>query len=361
MGRRPFPFILGILPALWIAATAAGLLAEDVDGAKRVQDAQALEAAGKAAEAVQAWKAIVLELPPERAYEFRAAMDRAWALLYAAGKYQELEDLFRTAVERRPADEVSKSYLALILQTRGNLAQAEPLYRELAKTGGPSGAWASLNLGVLRLQDPARRAEAADAFLAAVRGDPQLAAAADQADRIALEWNLRRRFDDCRRVWRALAEVEGLDPARRARAFLYLEMLEYQQGRLDEAEALARRALDLSPNDPEMVNNLALVLLAKNDEKGTLEALDRALALDPGFADSLEVLGTYHLKRRQPDRALEFFRRGHASAVAALRRAKADFEEAKKAGGAALAEPEALTKARYRVFRLESFLQGLAK
>ena len=361
MGKPRLPFFYRIFPAFLLAAASAGAFAEDVDWAKRVEDARALEAAGKPAEALEAWKAIVLDLPAERAIEFRTAMDSAHAFLQSAGKYQEMEGLFRSASERRPADIIAASYLAMTLQLRSKFPEAEAVYRRITPAGGVTAAWASFNLGLILLREPAREMEAVDAFLASLRGNPT-PAAADQADRIALIRVARRCFDDARRIWASIAETEGLEPAKRARALLMIEMIEYQQGRLDEAEALIRRAMEFSPGDPELPNNLALVLLSRGDEKGALEATGRALALDPAFADSLEVLGTFYFKRKQPEKAMEYYRRGHASAVAGLKKTTAAFEEGKRSKAPDLAQREYdWNRARYRLFRFETHLRGLAK
>ncbi len=59
-------------------------------------------------------------------------------------------------------------------------------------------------------------------------------------------------------------------------------------GRLDEAEAALRHAVALAPQRARAHNNLAYVLLLKDDPAPALAALDQALKLDPSHAMARE-------------------------------------------------------------------------
>jgi hypothetical protein len=54
-------------------------------------------------------------------------------------------------------------------------------------------------------------------------------------------------------------------------------------GRLEEAEAAARRAIALAPEDPICLHNLAVILYHKLDPAGSLEAAEAALAISPSL------------------------------------------------------------------------------
>jgi len=58
-------------------------------------------------------------------------------------------------------------------------------------------------------------------------------------------------------------------------------------GAQDKAIASYRRALDLSPNSPDILNNLAAALTATGHPGDAIAHLDKALTLDPAHADAL--------------------------------------------------------------------------
>ncbi|WP_165064820.1 tetratricopeptide repeat protein [Paludisphaera rhizosphaerae] len=80
---------------------------------------------------------------------------------------------------------------------------------------------------------------------------------------------------------------------------------------LEEAESLARRAADRFPLLPRVQLDLATVLRARNDVEGERAALNRALAINPGWgraacslAQSLEASGLYEESRAVLERAV---------------------------------------------------------
>ncbi len=81
-------------------------------------------------------------------------------------------------------------------------------------------------------------------------------------------------------------------------------------GQADEAERRAREALASSPSAP-VEHALAAALLRKGDRAGATAAYERAIAIDAGYARSLNNLANLLLERTPPDRerALDLYER----------------------------------------------------
>ncbi len=76
---------------------------------------------------------------------------------------------------------------------------------------------------------------------------------------------------------------------------------------LDEAERWARRALELSSQEPISHMALGNVLLWRRDHEGALAEFGRMISLDPNFAQGYAATGLALMYAGQADRALEQF------------------------------------------------------
>ncbi len=89
--------------------------------------------------------------------------------------------------------------------------------------------------------------------------------------------------EDLERGERALAWAVELEPewprARNAHATALRRL-----GRLEAAEAEARRSVELDPNDPAARNNLGNILMARGDLDGAAAEYEAAIALRPDLA-----------------------------------------------------------------------------
>lgn len=83
----------------------------------------------------------------------------------------------------------------------------------------------------------------------------------------------------------------------------------YNEGRYDDALAVARDGLELYPFSAELHVGLAYVYLAREEYAWARRHFDRALGLDPEHEDALVGLGDTLLKFGQLDRALACFDR----------------------------------------------------
>ena len=95
-------------------------------------------------------------------------------------------------------------------------------------------------------------------------------------------------------------------------------------GRLGEAAACLRRAVQLAPGDPSLLNALGLCLSGLERPAEALDAFDRALAIAPGYAAAhgnrgaaLEALGRLKPAEASYRRALELLP-GHLGALTGL-------------------------------------------
>lgn len=78
---------------------------------------------------------------------------------------------------------------------------------------------------------------------------------------------------------------------------------------LDEAHAIAKKAVALSPNDPVCLNILGWVLLHRRDFDVAAQLYARALYLNPNDPEQVSYLGTLYTFCGEPDRAMQWFER----------------------------------------------------
>jgi eukaryotic-like serine/threonine-protein kinase len=118
----------------------------------------------------------------------------------------------------------------------------------------------------------------------------------------------------------------ALAHARRAAAFA-LKVFQYGDapGWADSALTHARHAVALDADLAESHHALALAHLARERYDEALEAVDRAVDLNPGSWATINVAGVLHWRRGEQDEALRWYRRGlaldpvgHASSLSTI-------------------------------------------
>ena len=186
---------------------------------------------------------------------------------------------------------------------RGELAQAESLYREaLVQMPGHSGV---LHMLGLVAHQQGRHREAADLIRAAIAIDPAPAAAHS---------NLALALQELREFAAALASCD----AALARQPDYPEALNnrgnalHQLGRDDEALASYDRALARQPDYAEAHNNRSVVLAELTRFAEALASCDRALALRPAYAQACSNRGDVLVALKRPLEALASYDRALA-------------------------------------------------
>lgn len=77
-----------------------------------------------------------------------------------------------------------------------------------------------------------------------------------------------------------------------------------QKGQLAEAEAEYRKALAMSPGDPNALNNLGSVLQKKGRLEEAISLYEKLTRDHPDYAPAFHNLGICHLRRNQPEQAI---------------------------------------------------------
>jgi cytochrome c-type biogenesis protein CcmH len=225
----------------------------------------------------------------------------------------------RREIERRFADEIGAKPAAAAMRAGSAAQRAATAALLLALL--PSAAL----ILYMRLGDPLAVAVQADSA-----AGPQDSHAATQGSldlmvgRLAAR--LRRQPDDPT-GWSMLA-----------RSYAVLE-------RPDDAAAAYRRALDLTPRDPQLLADYADALASANggDLTGaSLQSVDAALALDPANPKALALAGSAAFEARDYPRAIQYWQHleqapGVSAEIAS--QARANVAEARRLASGAAAEP----------------------
>ena len=271
--------------------------------------------------------------PAETPLDFQAAME-AGLQAADAEQYDEAAQYFEQAIEQDPTNARARYNLALAEQNLGDLESAVATYRRAIQLD-PNLIEAYINLGYLygRL---GLDEEALDVFQRAVEldsGNDELFVALGDAyrdlgfledsiqsyrqaeilnaDNVRARDNLhevRERVElQAQHIARLQSQLDSdpSDPERYSEAIG--AFLEAQ--RFDDALQLARRAIELFPEDPAMFETLALVHEATGDLAAAIETWLQVLALDPEDIDAWERLGNSYLNEGQLDEAVEAYRK----------------------------------------------------
>lgn len=273
---------------------------------------------GRLDAAVRRYRAI-LRVAPDHA----AALCNLAAVLGARGEHEAAEGCYRRLIARQPDDGEARTNLANLLIRRGRHAEAEIEYRA-ALAAQPDLVTARINLGQLCLS-LTRPQEAAEQFNAAISLDPDRAEcwfhlgvaqersgnplAARQAYETALACDPN--FIAARRNRAVLLSDDGAEALAQGVAELELcrsaapddPTLLFQLGHLkqrsgDKPGAIeCYRRAENSPGAPvELHNNLAILLLERNEADAAAKALEHALDIAPGFAEAWNNLGNARLR-----------------------------------------------------------------
>ncbi len=198
--------------------------------------------------------------------------------LRSLGRLDEALGSLRKATELEPGSAPAWNSLGLLAHARGHHDYAETAFRETIRLGPPS-AVRFLNLSNTFLAR-GRLAEAADVLRRALEVQPQHAVAMTNLGRI-------------------LAELRDPD-------------------RLDEAEALCRRAVELATDLPHALNNLAHVLRIRGRHEDAREVVEQLKAL----------AGTRNLARSSLAPGPDAFSPQHARGLLAWKHGRLDEAEA---------------------------------
>lgn len=276
----------------------------------------ALKQLGRAEEALEALRETAALMSHDAEAHFNLGV-----MLKELGRPEEAETSYRRALELRPDFAEAHGNLSVVLDELGRLAEAERQYRSIL-ADAPKHPEANHNLGVLALQRGAPEAALA-CLKVALEEDPGegrywlsyvealIRCGQAGAARQVLEQGRQRglRGAEVESLAAMLDRQEGAAPrtapasaASEASAHFDLAGRLREQGRVAEAEASLRRALDLDPDFADAHCNLGVLLRAQGRLAEAEACLRRALALRPDFAPALNNLGhVLRNLRRQPE------------------------------------------------------------
>lgn len=286
-----------------LAAARAGV--EDVGPDPRLRFAegialQALRRWGESVEPLLSVGADAGELFPSA----RAALAEA---LSRTGRHAEAERAVEAALAQAPDDARLLSTRASVLERAGRPREAAALLRRAIADREAGGEGEDLPELYAALADSLVRAGSADEAVAALRG----ALARRPGDEVLL-YALGSTYDLAGRRDAALAQMRALLALapNHAEALNFVGYTLAEQGvRLDEAERLVRRALELKPRSGHVLDSLGWVLFRRGDLRRAVEALEQADALAGPDATILEHLGdAYRASARPADAARAYGR-----------------------------------------------------
>jgi tetratricopeptide (TPR) repeat protein/2-polyprenyl-3-methyl-5-hydroxy-6-metoxy-1,4-benzoquinol methylase len=190
--------------------------------------------------------------------------------LAALGRTENAVAAFRRALALQPGNAVVHNNLGTAQGNMGLRDEAELSFRKAAELE-PGFAGAIINLGNLyRDKDDLPGAERC--YRRALGLAPR-----DTAAHCGLGltlWQLGR-HDEALASYRASLAVDPVHPE----TLFNFSIARSKDGALEEAEALAARALTQRPGDPGILNHLASVRLARGDGAGAMEMIGRSLAV----------------------------------------------------------------------------------
>lgn len=280
-----------------LAASEEAVEAREDEAYPWVLRAYLLSRAGRKAEAADAY-ARARELDPRDPL----VLNNHGAVLLALGRTDEARGAFSQALELRPGYADAQNNLGAVLERLGRRDEAEAAYRIAAETD-PEHATAHNNLGAIALRQ-GRVEEARRSFKRASELDPSLGAPVlnlliygggdiapgDVFDRL-----------------QAAALAAGAPASVRARALAALAGRATRAKDFAEARRLYLEALALTPEDPSLLNNLAVAEDQLGLDRDAMLHLEAALQLRPFSLVARNNMGIVHVHRGQYNLARDVF------------------------------------------------------
>ncbi|HYW03324.1 MAG TPA: sulfotransferase [Gammaproteobacteria bacterium] len=259
-----------------------------------------LRQAGRLEEAEAAGQK-ALKLDPESS----SVLNNLGIVLQERGKLVQAERMLRKALDKEPGSGRLQNNLGNTLKKLDRLEEAVAAFRKANQLDPQyAEAWSNLSVALHQLD---RYEEALQAALTAIRLRPDYAeahnnaslilkeldrleeavAAAQQAIRIRPDYPeghaaLALALDERGQLNGALQAVEkALSFARNAEVLATWGQILHKVGRLDEAEAAYREALEADPGRAETLNGLGLVLVEQGSQEDATDAFLRAIQLQP--------------------------------------------------------------------------------
>jgi tetratricopeptide (TPR) repeat protein len=235
-----------------------------------------------------------------------ARVSQAYALS-RAGRHAEAERALEAPLAARPHEPRLVTMRAHVLERAGRGAQAVALLRRALDERTRAGDAGAVTPLVEALAESLGRLGRADEAI-----EPLRAALAARPRDTTLLYALGAAYDRAGQPDAAIAQMRALlaiEPDH-AEALNFVGYSYADRGeRLDEAERLVRRALDLRPRSGHILDSLGWVRFRKGELGGAIEALERADALAGPDAAILDHLGDAYRAALRPADAAGAYRR----------------------------------------------------
>jgi len=220
---------------------------------------------------------------------------------FRAGRWQQAEDAFRTAVRRDPDDADAQFNLALTEERLGAADRARTAYQSALRSD-PDHLPSLVNLA--RLERQTGRAEQAAQMLESASRRPALAAEPAFWVQLSMTERVVGNLADAERAARRALSLRR-DPG----AYEALALVASARGQEREAELLATSALRLDEARASTHVTLGLVAYRLGEVVRARAEFDRAVALDPSCAEAWANLGALALGWRDYGSAEHAYRR----------------------------------------------------
>jgi Flp pilus assembly protein TadD len=305
--RVVFKWLEGNHGAEALAAARAGVEDAGPDARLRFAEGLALQALRRWNESADALAAV----GPDSGELFVSARAALAEALSRTGRHAEAERVLEAALKGSPDDVRLLTTRASVLDRAGRGREAIALLGKAVSDRERISAGEDLPDLYAALAESLVRAGRPDEAIAALRG----ALAARPADAVLL-YALGSTYESAGRRDAAIAQMRALlaiDPDH-AEALNFVGYTYAEQGvRLDEAERLVRRALELKPRSGHVLDSLGWVLLRRGDLRRAVEALEQADALAGPDATILEHLGDAYRAASRPGDAARAYTRALAN------------------------------------------------
>lgn len=290
-----------------LAAARAGIAEWGADPRLRFAEGLALEELRRWPEAVQALSGI----GPDDGEVFVSSRVALAEALSRAGKHAEAERALEAPLAAQPRDARLLTMRAAVLDRAGRAADSVALLRKAVHDRERAGLDADLTDLKIALADSLARASRFDDAVAVLRG----AVSAQPRDEELL-FALGAAYDRAGQQEAAVAQMKALLAVNpdHAEALNFVGYAYAEQGvRLEDAERLVRRALELKPRSGHILDSLGWVLFRRGETRRAVEVLEQAEVLAGPDATILEHLGDAYRALARPADAAQAYRRALAS------------------------------------------------
>lgn len=240
---------------------------------------------------------------------------RGWAALWTVyspkQRWGELADAVLAAAAEHP-DGVAAAHYAGMACADARRFDDALAWLEKAWTRSPGDLAAKLRAARILLSDRPDRARAVRLYEEVLAADPQNAEATTNLSWLAIRLSDEGKPGEAVPVFAIVARARAADG--RAQADLALALR--WAGRYEESEKTYLAAIAIAPEDAQIRNDYALMLLVQRREADAVRVLREGTLVDPRHNDCIENLAFVARARGQRDEALRWFRAAHAAALA---------------------------------------------